>query len=129
MSKVPLMMAGLFLQRKEEPGSLFFMKVRIKENSRVAKLAAFKMKADKVAIVFGNTVHLHNTTRAVFLQDSRWVCHELKHVEQYQKHGFAGFIIKYLAEWMKKGYYYNRFEVEARAHEENVALLQKTKFY
>jgi hypothetical protein len=39
------------------------MKVQIKENSWVAKLAAKKMHADKVAIVFGNTIHLHNTSK------------------------------------------------------------------
>ena len=72
------------------------MNVQIKENSWVAKLAAKKMHADKVAIVFGNTIHLHNTSRKEFLNDSDWVCHELKHVQQYQQNGFAGFISKYL---------------------------------
>ena len=96
------------------------MKVRIKENSWVAKLAAAKMKADKVAIVFGNTIHLHNTSRNEFLHHKEWVCHELKHVHQYQQNGFVGFIAKYLFDWVKNGYYGNRFEVEARASEGDV---------
>ena len=104
------------------------MKVQIKENSWVAKLAAKKMKADKVAIVFGNTIHLHNTSRIEFLNDSDWVCHELKHVEQYQKNGFTGFIRKYLFDWMKNGYYNNRFEVEARESEKNVSLIKAAQF-
>ena len=95
------------------------MKVRIKENSWVAKMAAAKMKADKVAIVFGNTIHLHNTSRSEFLQDNDWVCHELKHVQQYQQNGFAGFIVKYLFDWVKNGYYNNKFEVEARESEKD----------
>jgi hypothetical protein len=103
------------------------MKVRIKENSRVAKLAAAKMKADKVAIVFGNTIHLHNTSRNEFLSDTDWVCHELKHVEQYQQNGFTGFLAKYLLDWMKNGYYNNKFEVEARASEKDVELLKRMK--
>ena len=90
------------------------MKVRIKENSWVAKMAAAKMKADKVAIVFGSTIHLHNTSRQEFLNDTDWVCHELKHVEQYKQNGFAGFLTKYVFDWMKNGYYNNKFEVEAR---------------
>lgn len=104
------------------------MKVRIKENSWLAKIAAAKMKANKVAIVFGNTIHLHNTSRRDFLNSNDWVCHELKHIEQYQQNGFTGFIIKYLFDWMKHGYYNNRFEVEARAHEKDESLLKKAKF-
>lgn len=99
--------------------------VRIKENSWVAKLAAAKMRSEKVAIVFGNTIHLHNTTREDFLENSNWVCHELKHVEQYEQHGFIGFIAKYLYDWMKNGYYNNRFEKEARDCEKDTTLLNK----
>jgi Domain of unknown function (DUF4157) len=98
------------------------MQVKIKENSWLAKMAAAKMKAGKIAIVFGNTIHLHNTTAPEFLQDKEWVNHEIKHVEQYKQHGFAGFICKYLIEWVKKGYHNNRFEVEARESEANEGL-------
>jgi GNAT superfamily N-acetyltransferase len=104
------------------------MKVRIKEKSWVAGIAAAKMKADKVAIVFGNTIHLHHTTPEEFLQDKQWVCHELKHVEQYRRHGFAGFLVQYLAEWIKKGYYNNKFEVEARENELNESLIEQVEF-
>lgn len=104
------------------------MKVQIKENSWVAKLAAAKMKASKVAIVFGKTIHLHNTSRQEFLADKAWVCHELKHVQQYQQHGSVGFIVKYLANWVKQGYYYNKFEIEARESETTDALLHGVEF-
>jgi len=104
------------------------MKVRVMENSIVAKLAAFKMKAQKVAIVFGNTIYLHNTTRQEFMKDKCWVCHELKHVEQYQQNGFIVFIMKYLFDWLKNGYYNNRFEVEARNSEMEELLINKVQF-
>lgn len=104
------------------------MKVFIKENSWVAKMAAAKMKADKAAIVFGDTIHLHNTKREEFLQDDDWVCHELKHVQQYQENGVAGFLVKYLFDWVKNGYYNNKFEVEARDSEKNMTLLKKFQF-
>jgi hypothetical protein len=94
----------------------------------VAKLAAAKMKADRVAIVFGKTIHLHNITRTAFLQDSDWVCHEMKHVEQYQENGFTGFLIKYIVEWMKNGYYNNQFEIEARENEKNILLMREVEF-
>ncbi len=93
----------------------------------MARVAAVKMKADKVAIVFGNVIHLHNTSREEFLNDTEWVCHELKHVEQYRQHGFAGFLIKYLADWMKNGYYNNKFEVEARNSENDNELMKRMK--
>lgn len=99
--------------------------VRIKENSWVAKIAAAKMRSANVAIVFGSTIHLHNTTKEEFLNDKEWVCHELKHVEQYKQHGSVGFIFKYLFDWIKKGYYNNKFEVEARKSEKDVELLEK----
>ena len=86
------------------------MNVRIKENSWVAKIAAKKMRADKVAIVFGKTIHLYNTSRAAFLLDNDWVCHELKHVEQYRQNGFAGFLVKYLFEWMLPAYHQMGFQ-------------------
>ena len=86
----------------------------IKENSRLAKIAAIKLGSKSVAMVLGKTIHLHNTTKANFLQDERWVKHELCHIKQFKDHGYVGFIIKYLWESIKKGYYNNRFEVEAR---------------
>ena len=105
------------------------MKVWVKEKSWVARLAARKMKADKLAIVFGNTIHLHNTSRQEFINDTDWVCHELKHVQQYRQNGFAGFICKYLFDWIKNGYYNNRFEVEARESEKDISLMKKAVFF
>ena len=101
--------------------------VRIKENSWLAKIAAAKMKSAKVAIVFGNTIHLHNTSKEDFLKDTDWVCHELQHVAQYKQHGSVGFVFKYVFDWMKNGYYKNRFEIEARNNEKNLELLKKYK--
>ncbi len=104
------------------------MKVRIKENSWIAKVAARKLKTDKVAIVIGNTIHLYNTEKNEFLTDKKWVAHELKHVEQYKQDGQVGFIFKYLLESVKKGYYNNRFEVEARENEDNEKLFNQFEF-
>ena len=83
----------------------------------MARIAARKLKEKKVAMVVGRTIHLHNTTTSEFLNDTRWVKHELCHLRQYKQHGTIGFIVKYLWESLKKGYYNNRFEVEARAAE------------
>lgn len=90
----------------------------IKENSWLAKIAAFKLGTRAVAMVLGKTIHLHNTTRAEFLRDEKWVKHELCHIKQFEEHGYFMFVVKYIWESIRKGYYNNRFEVEAREAEE-----------
>lgn len=90
----------------------------IKENSWLARLAAIKLGTNAVAMVLGKTIHLHNTTKTGFLQHEKWVKHELCHIKQFKEHGYVGFIIKYIWESIRKGYYNNRFEAEAREAED-----------
>ena len=99
------------------------VQVKIKERSLIAKLAARKLRSRCVALVLGNTIHLHNTTAKDFLSNKQWLLHELKHVEQYSRDGFWRFLWKYLIESVKKGYRNNRYEVEARAAENDGQLL------
>ncbi len=91
----------------------------IKENSWIAKIAAKKLGTNNVAIVIGKTIHLHNTTKQNFLKDKRWVKHELCHINQFQRYGFVTFIVKYLWESLKHGYYNNKYEIEARVGEDS----------
>lgn len=77
-------------------------------------MAALKLRTNAVAIVLGKTIHLHHTSKVDFLQNKKWLLHELCHVKQYRQHGFFGFILKYLFESIRHGYYNNRFEIEAR---------------
>lgn len=94
------------------------MEFRIKENSWIAKLAAKKLHADKIAIVIGKTVHLHHVSKDHFLKDKKWVKHEMCHIRQFKKFGYVSFCIKYVWESMKHGYFNNKYEVEARLAEE-----------
>lgn len=91
--------------------------IYIKENSWLAKIAAAKLSSSSVAIVIGNTIHLYKTSQKKFLQNERWLKHELCHIRQFKQHGFLLFIVKYLYESIKVGYYNNKFEVEAREAE------------
>ncbi len=100
----------------------------IKENSWLAAIAAKKLHEKSVAMVLGNTIHLHNTSKEKFLQNTKWVKHELRHLQQFSQHGYVGFIIKYLWESIRKGYYNNKFEVEARESEKDLELLYSTHF-
>ncbi len=93
------------------------MKVKIKERSLVARLAASIMKSRSLAIVFGKTIYLYNCKVPVFLKNTKWVNHELAHIQQYKRYGFFRFLGLYILETLKHGYYNNRFEVEARSME------------
>ena len=89
----------------------------IKENSWIARIAALKLNASSVAIVLGNTIYLHNAKREEFLKNPQWLKHELCHIRQFEEHGFLLFIIKYLMECLRHGYYNNKYEVAARQAE------------
>ena len=91
--------------------------IRIKERSWKARVAARCLGVDNVAFTLGKTIHLHNATKTEFLHDERWVKHELKHVEQFRKYGCINCIVKYTIETSRKGYYNNKYEVEARQAE------------
>ena len=90
----------------------------IKEHSWLAKIAAKKMKANAVAMVLGKTIHLYGASKQEFLADKNWVKHELCHVKQFKEHGYMVFLIKYVWESLRVGYYNNKYEVEAREAEE-----------
>ena len=91
---------------------------QIKENSLWAKLAARKLKTPAVAMVLGSTIHLYNISEQDFLQDEKLVKHELCHVKQFKQNGWLIFIVKYLFETLRHGYYNNKYEIEARKAEE-----------
>lgn len=99
------------------------IKVIIKENSWMARIAAGKLKADKVAMVLGRTIHLHNTSREEFLRNKKWLRHEIAHVKQYKALGWVKFLTLYLMESFNKGYNDNRFEVDARKMESDLRIL------
>ena len=90
---------------------------KIKENSVVARLGAWKLKTTRMALTIGHTIHLYNTSAEEFLRDPRWVKHELKHVDQYEKYGLFNFLLRYAWQSLRHGYHNNRFEKEAREAE------------
>lgn len=104
------------------------MTVRIKENSLLARLAAYNLKANKMALVIGNTIRLHNTTKDEFLSNQKWVRHEIAHVLQYKRKGTIRFILSYLLETFNLGYEYNRYELEAIKKERDHLLLEGVVF-
>lgn len=101
------------------------MKISIKEKSFVAKIAAWRLKSDRVAMVLGKTIYLSGVSRADLLNNKSWLRHELKHVEQQLRYGCLWFVFLYLWESIRHGYYNNRFEQEARGAENSPSLLEQ----
>jgi hypothetical protein len=104
------------------------MKIRIKEKSMFARIAARQLKCKTVAAVLGRTIHLWNISREDFLQRTPWVVHEIEHVRQFQRYGLLRFSALYLLEYTRKGYHHNRFEVEARIAEAGELSLEGIEF-
>ncbi len=95
----------------------------IKENSIIAKIAAFKLRGKRVAIVIGNCIYLHGVSKENFLQNPTWLRHELKHVQQFEQHGLVPFLAKYIWQSLLHGYHNCCYEKEAREAENDEALI------
>ena len=100
------------------------MQVFIKENSWIARLAAFKLRKASCAIVIGQTIYLHRASKEAFLSDMSWLRHEVCHVRQWKKQGFVFFLFHYLILSLRYGYHQNPYEVEARKAEGDTAILK-----
>jgi hypothetical protein len=90
------------------------MKYSIVENSIFARLGRVFMKSQMLAMVIGKSIHLSGVSKDEFLNDTKWLKHELIHIQQYKKHGTIKFLVLYIVESIKNGYYNNKFEKEAR---------------
>jgi ABC-type polysaccharide transport system permease subunit len=97
------------------PNAMYY---RIVERSWIARIARFFFGSRQIAMVLGNTIHLSGVEKQVFLSNRKWLIHELVHIEQFRKYGYWKFLFLYLVESIRKGYYHNRFEIEARNAEE-----------
>jgi hypothetical protein len=104
------------------------IKCTIKENSLIARVAAWKLGSKQVAIVIGKTIHLHNTNKADFLSNARWMRHEAAHLHQFKQYGFLTFLVKYIFESLKSGYHNNKYEIEARAAEKDESICDHIVF-
>lgn len=102
--------------------------VYIKENSFIAKLAARLLKKKDMAIVLGSTIYLWNVSTKNFLQNEKWLKHELTHIKQFKQYGFLKFILLYFRQTWKNGYEKNKFELEATEEENKISDLKDYQF-
>ena len=101
---------------------------QIKENSRLARLAAWRLGAENMAVTVGSTIYLYKATRKEFIANRKWVCHEICHVLQFRKYGIVRFLFLYGWETLRHGYRRNKFEIEALAAEDDEGLPTPLKF-
>ncbi len=99
----------------------------IQEKSFIARLAAYFLKGEKVAIVIGKKIYLHGAKEEELMESTTWFRHELMHIQQFKKEGTFLFLIKYCWESLRKGYRNNRYEIEARAAAQVIGFEKKFK--
>jgi len=101
------------------------IRVRVKEQSFVARLAAGKVGAKSVAIGFGETIFLYGASKQELLNNKQWLCHEIMHVLQYKREGFIRFLIKYVWLSLRFGYQNNPLELEAQQAANDKEILKR----
>ncbi len=87
-------------------------KIRVIENSKLAKLAARIKKDERYALTIGKTIFL-SCKKEQFFADTSWMKHELVHVQQYKRHGTLHFLTLYFVYSLFHDYSENPFEKEA----------------
>ncbi len=91
-------------------------KIRVVENSALAKIVA-KIKGEELyAITLGKTIFI-SCKKEEFFEKQWWVKHELAHVSQYQKHGILRFLALYVYYAVFHPKSVNPFEMEAEVAE------------
>jgi hypothetical protein len=90
--------------------------VRVKENCLIPKVIGF-FKHDTYAMTIGHTIYISCDYKK-FVENKRWMTHELQHVRQYEKYKLIGFMSRYIWYSIKYGYNKNPLELEAFQKEE-----------
>jgi|GEM_PF-576163 len=104
------------------------IRVRIRQDAWLAKMACKCIRQKDVALTLFKTIYLSHSTAGHFLANQRWVAHELAHVRQFMTYGKLRFLVMYLMESLRRGYYQNKWECEARAQEDKAEILQDFYF-
>jgi len=101
------------------------MNVFIKEKSWIAKIAATKLQSENCAIVFLNTIYLHNISKKEIINNTELLRHEVMHIKQWKREGVFLFLYKYIKYSFQFGYYNNPLEIEARKAELDANILKE----
>src|SRR4030095_3668977 len=91
-------------------------KIRVVENSTLAKIIAKIKREPTYAITFGKTIFI-SCKREEFFAQNWWVKHELAHVRQYETYGILRFLTLYAYYSLFHRKSGNPFEIEAETAE------------
>ena len=115
MGYIAKMKGGLAGQRMELPEALLttwpeLAELRYRRGGFPLRVGGWLLgQATVAAITLGRTIFLAPSTRL----DPELLLHELRHVQQFSER--KSFPLHYIWESLRRGYYANRFEADARA--------------
>jgi len=104
---------GPEVPREELPGAPLPPGVTVRRNRWIPAIGGVggNMKGAAAAVTLGGTILVHPEAGI----DEGLLVHELVHVRQWREDRL--FAVKYVAEWVRRGYRQNRYEVEAYERE------------
>ncbi len=77
-------------------------RIRVVPHHPIAKIVSVFFQ-EEAAITVGNIIFV-SCSRKEFIEDKRWVKHEITHVNQYKRYGLIGFWKRYFAMLIIYGY-------------------------
>lgn len=113
LGRVADLLIGPEVPPGELPGAPLPPGVTVRRNRWIPAIGGVtgKMKGAAAAVTLGGTIVVHPEARI----DAGLLAHELVHVRQWREDPL--FAVRYVAEWVRRGYWQNRYEVEAYEHE------------
>jgi hypothetical protein len=107
------LVAGPAVPAESLPGAPLPPGVTVRRNRLIPALGGItgRMRGPASAVTLGRTILVHPRVEI----DEALLVHELVHVEQWRADRL--FAVKYVAEWARRGYMANRYEVEAYERE------------
>jgi hypothetical protein len=112
-SRIGDVLLGTQVPAHELPGAPLPRGVKVRRNRWIPALGGVtgRMRGPASAVTLGGTILVHPDA----VIDEALLVHERVHVEQWRADRL--FAVKYVAEWARRGYLGNRYEVEAYERE------------
>ena len=113
LGRIADLVVGPEVPAGELPGAPLPPGVKVRRNRLVPALGGVtgRMQGPASAVTLGDTILVHPDAAI----DAGLLVHELVHVEQWRADRL--FAVKYVAEWVRRGYMGNRYEAEAWVRE------------
>jgi hypothetical protein len=113
LGRIADLLIGPEVPAEELPGAPLPLGVTVRRNGLIPGIGGItgRMGGHASAVTLGGTILVHPEVEI----DEGLLVHELVHVEQWRADPL--FAARYVAEWMRRGYRGNRYEIEAYQRE------------